>query len=234
MIVKKFNGATDYGKINHLPFNRNFSVTEGLINSMNKYGFTVPILFIKTSLIDGKMKEWLIDGQHRAITAAFLNIPFEGLVNEYEFKSIEEIVDYMSTLNSSQKSWKAINYVTAYNFLGYKDYNILLNVKNSCVYSIETIAVLLLGLRTSGNTTNKLKSGTFKVNNLKETQYCLELSAKLGKYQKVTSRMLLALSYVSSLKSFDETKFIENYKKNSNIIKELKLDDYSDLFASWI
>jgi hypothetical protein len=84
-----FNGASDYNKINHLPFNRKFCVRTDLMQKMNTYGFTCPIFLIETSLIDGKKKKWLVDGQHRAVTAAFLNIPFTGIVLDIPFKSIE-------------------------------------------------------------------------------------------------------------------------------------------------
>jgi hypothetical protein len=229
-----FNGASDYNKLNHLPFNRNFSVRQDLIDKMNTYGFTCPIFLIETDLIDGKKKKWLVDGQHRAVTAAFLNIPFYALVVDLKFKSISEIVHYVASLNSAQKPWSAINYVESYNFLNYPEYNILLTIKNSCPYSIETIASVLAGYRRSGYNLSSLKNGTFVANHVKETKYTLTLAAKLGKYQKLTSRMLLALNYVASLKTFDEERFTLQYKTNAKVIKELKLDDYSDIFSSWL
>lgn len=229
-----FNGASDYCKLNHLPFNRNFSVRQDLIDKMNLYGFNSPLHLIETDLIDGKLKKWLVDGQHRAITAAFLDITFTGIVVDVKFKSISEIVHYVASLNSAQKPWSAINYVESYNFLGYKEYNTLLTVKNSCPYTIETISCMLAGHRTSGHTSKSIKNGTFVVNHFNEAKYTLSLAAKLGKYQKLTSRMLLALNYVCSLKTFDEKRFTLNYKANAKQIKELKLDDYSNIFSSWL
>lgn len=229
-----FNGASDYNKLNHLPFNRSFSVRQDLMDKMNTYGFTCPIFLIETTLIDGKKKKWVVDGQHRAVTAAFLNIPFYAIVVDLQFKSISEIVHYVASLNSAQKPWSAINYVESYNFLNYPEYNTLLTIKNSSPYSVETIASLLGGHRTTGNNLKHLKNGTFVANHIKETKYTLELAAKLGKYQKLTSRMVLALNYVASLKTFDEEKFTLQYKTNAKAIKELKLDDYSDIFSSWL
>jgi hypothetical protein len=229
-----FNGASDYHKLNHLPFNRNFSVRQDLIEKMNLYGFNSPLHLIETHLIDGKLKKWLVDGQHRAITAAFLDITFTGILVDVKFKSINEIVHYVASLNSAQKPWSAINYVESYNFLGYKEYNTLLSVKNSSPYTVETIASILAGYRTSGQTSKSIKNGTFVVNHFNEAKYTLSLAAKLGKYQRLTSRMLLALNYVCSLKTFDEKKFTLNYKTNAKQIKELKLDDYSDIFSSWL
>ena len=229
-----FNGASDYGKLNHLPFNRKFCVRTDLMQKMNTYGFTCPLQMIETSLIDGKKKKWLVDGQHRAVTAAFLNIPFTAVLIEREFKSIEEIVHYVSSLNSAQKAWSVANYVDSYNFLGYKEYNILLQVTSSCNYSVETVATLLHGFRGAGYNSKALKDGKFKANLLEETKYTLSLAAKLSKYSRLTSRMVLALHYVASLKTFQEQLFTLKYKTNAKAIKELKLDDYSDIFCSWL
>lgn len=229
-----FNGASDYQKLNHLPFNRSFSVRQDLIEKMNTYGFTCPIFLIETDLIDGKKKKWLVDGQHRAITAAFLDISFYAIILDIKFKSIAEIVHYVASLNSAQKPWSAINYVESYNFLNYKEYNTLLKIKNSSPYTVETISSILAGHRQSGHSLKHLKNGTFVANHIKETKYTLALAAKLGKYQKLTSRMLLALNYVASLKTFDEERFTLQYKTNAKAIKELKLDDYSDIFSSWL
>jgi hypothetical protein len=229
-----FNGASDYNKINHLPFNRKFSVRTDLMQKMNTYGFTCPIFLIETSLIDGKKKKWLVDGQHRAVTAAFLNIPFAAIVLDIDFKSIEEIVHYVSSLNSAQKPWSISNYVESYNFLGYKEYNTLLKVTSSSNYSVETIATLLSGFRRMGYNAKALKDGKFKANLLNETKYTLTVAAKLSKHGRLTSRMVTALHYVASLKTFDEEKFTLQYKTNAKAIKELKLDDYSDIFSSWL
>ena len=229
-----FNGASDYNKINHLPFNRKFSVRTDLMQKMNTYGFTCPLQLIETSLIDGKKKRWLVDGQHRAVTAAFLNIPFTAIIIEKDFTSIEEIVHYVSSLNSAQKSWSISNYVESYNFLGYKEYNTLLQVTATANYSIETIATLLHGFRKAGYNSKALKDGKFKANLLAETKYTLSVAAKLSKYSRLTSRMVTALHYVASLKTFDEQKFTVQYKTNAKAIKELKLDDYSDIFSSWL
>jgi hypothetical protein len=229
-----FNGASDYNKLNHLPFNRKFSVRNDLIQKMNTSGFTCPLQLIETSLIDGKKKRWLVDGQHRAITAAFLNIPFTAVLIDLEFKSIEEIVHYVSSLNSAQKAWSISNYVESYNFLGYKEYNTLLQITSSCNYSVETIATLLSGFRAGGYNSKAVKDGRFKANLLNETKYTLSLAAKLSKYGRLTSRMVTALHYVASLKTFDESKFTLQYKTNAKAIKELKLDDYSDIFSSWL
>ena len=60
MKLINFNGASDYNKLNHLPFNRGFSVRQDLIEKMNLYGFNCPLHLIETDIIDGKKKKWLV------------------------------------------------------------------------------------------------------------------------------------------------------------------------------
>ena len=233
MKLLTFNGNKDYNKLNHLPFNRQFKVRNDLTKKMNLYGFTVPIIIIETNLINGKKQKYIADGQNRAITAAFLDIPFYGIVSDVEFKSINEIVEFVSSLNSAHKPWATKDYVESYAYLGYEDYKKLLEITQKTPYSVDTIASLLQGYRSKGHNSDKIKQGEFKIKQLQETQNTLELSSKLSKIERLTSRMLLALHYISSLNTFNKEVFIKNYTLNAKKVKELKLDDYTTIFQSW-
>lgn len=233
MKLKTFN-KEDYNKLNHLSFNRKFSVRNDLVEKMNLYGFTVPINIISTDVIDGKTKLYIADGQHRALSAVYIGIDFIGVINDIKFTKISEIVEYVSSLNSTSKAWRAIDYVEAYNHLNLSDYQILLRIKNNCPYSVETLASILAGNRGRGAVAGKIKNGTFKVTDLEYTQYILTLAGNLSKYEKLSSRMLLALSNTARLKRFNESKFISAYRKNAKFVKDLKLDDYTDIFQSWV
>lgn len=233
MKLIKFKGSKDYNKLNHLPFNRQFKVREDLTKKMNEYGFQVSLVLIKTNLINGKEEIYIADGQHRAITAAFLNIDFHGTLSDIKFNTVEEIVNYVASLNSAHSPWNTLNYAESYAYLGKKEYQKLLEVTQKSPYSIQTISTMLYGFRRRGDVASHIKDGTFKVNQLEQTLYTLELSAKLSKIEKLSSRMILALHYVASLKSFNEEKFTSMYKDTAKQIKELKLDDYTDVFQSW-
>lgn len=224
----------DYNKLSHLPFNRNFSVRQSLIESMTKLGFIAPLILIKTDLIDGKWRTYIADGQNRAISASFLNIVFYGVLLPNKFKSLSEIVTLVAKLNALQNPWNANNYAEAYNFLGYKEYNTLLTIKHKTPYTTPTVASLLYGVRTRGNVTAAIKEGKFKVNLLKETNYTLNCASKLSKIERLSGRMLSSLHNVTMLSSFDEVKFIKEYEKNAKVIKDMSLDDYTDIFTEWL
>jgi|TARA_R110000868_G_scaffold823_4_gene6209 hypothetical protein len=228
----------DFGKLNFLPFNRSYHVRNDLINNMNIFGFTVPIILLNTDIIDGKRRYFVIDGQHRCASAQYLKIPIEAIVftqEETNIETLEDIVNFVSSMNSASKPWSLLNYVEAYNFLNYPEYHKLITITNSCPYTVNTVAAMLMGFRSRTSGANaKVKEGKFVSYLYNETLYTLELASKLSKYERLTSRMVLALHYVASLKSFDEGKFIAMYKDKSKQLKELKLDDYTDVFSSWL
>lgn len=234
MKLLTFNGKNGYKKLHVLPFNRKFNIRETLVRKMNEYGFIVPIILIKTDLITGIEELFIADGQHRAAAADYLDIPFYGVLSDIKFKSTAEIVKYVASLNSTQKPWVDVDYVTAYTYLGYPEYIILNRYKQKSSYSLSATAAMLTGIRSKGGAPRTVKEGTFKAYLTKELDYTLELSAKLSKFGKLTNRMGLGLHYVASLRSFDEKRFIKEYEKNYDRIVEMSLDDFSDIFESWI
>lgn len=228
----------DFKKLRYVPFNRSYYVRNDLIQNMNNFGFTVPIILVKIHLFNGKTQIYVLDGQHRCATAQYLNIAVSAILytqEELHIETMEDLVKFISSLNAASKPWTLIDYANVYNYLNYEEYKKLLKVTNSSPYQISTISTMLYGFRSKGGGINhKIKDGSFKCNLYKETLYTLNLASSLSKYEKLTSRMILALHYVASLKSFDEKKFVKVYKEKCLEVKELKLDNYTDIFSSWI
>lgn len=226
---------SQFDKLNFLPFNRKYKVRQDLIDSMNKFGFIVPVVCIRTKLINGANSLWVLDGQHRLVTAQFLNIPVEIVIIEpVGVETIEDLVHIVAAMNSKTLPWKLDNYADAFNYLNYPEYRKLVKITNSCPYSINTIAALTYGIRRSGHCTNSVKNGTYICNNEENTKLALSYAAELSKHEPLTSRMLLALAQTMTMKSFSKEVFTKKYIKDAKCIKELKLDDYSDIFLSWV
>ena len=76
MKLIQLNGVSGYKKLNHLPFNRDYILRKGLVASMKKRGFIIPILVCYTTAIDGVRQLYILDGQHRALAAQYLDITF--------------------------------------------------------------------------------------------------------------------------------------------------------------
>jgi hypothetical protein len=235
-IVKlmKFEGEADYKKLKTLPFNRNFHYRLDLASSMNKYGWLGAIGIIMTDVVTGKMEMYIYDGQHRAITALQLGIPFYGIVETVTFEGIANTVQFVADQNTTQHKWYPTDYVNAFCYLNFEDYKYLVATRAKCPYTLTAVAGMLTGFRGRGIVADILQNGTFKVLLKEETNYTLSLAARLSKYGKMSSRMAMALHYVSSLKSFNEEKFEIKYAANYKCIKELRLDDYTDIFSTWL
>ena len=233
MKTVRFKTESEYLKLRHFPFNRDYGYRNDLAAKMNQYGFVGAIIIIMTDVF-GKLEMFIADGQNRAATAARLGIEFQGAIVDHVFKTIPEIVHFIASLNCTQKPWAPSDYVRAYVHLNFKDYITLVSIRKSCPFTLVTVANMLYGYRSKGNVTEHIKDGTFIIHQLDETKYTLSLAAKLSKIGVMSSRMVIALHYVSSLKSFNEDKFIKAYIANYQCIKEMRLDDYSDTFASWL
>jgi len=216
-----------------LPFNRNFAPRQDLIDKMNKYGFVQPILVIRTSIIDGVERYYVIDGHHRAASAMSINLPFWGIVLENEFKDTVELVEFVASLNNSQNPWHLDDYVRAFSQVGMNEYKKLIVVKSQSVFTFLTLACMLGGTN-SRSVVKSIKRGTFKVVRLSETKKTLNYAAELSKYRQMTNRMVLSLHRVMTVESFDKKKFTQAYAKNVEELAKLQLDTFDDTFISWL
>ena len=222
------------GKVFFLPFNRDAKAMKELAKNMRKDGFTQPIMLIKTDVIDGVMRIYVADGQHRALTALAMGIPFRGELLPNEFKTREEAVLFVARHNSSQRSWTVSDYVKAFSSVGSSVYLRLIDIRKKTPFTFTTLAAMLDGANKRSTSNPDLKDGTFKINREKETLRTLDYAKELGEFRQLTNRMVLSLHRVMSLKIFKKDKFTEAYKKYAKELNKLELDRFDDLFVSWL
>jgi hypothetical protein len=220
-------------KINSMPFNRDPKVVQKLVENMNRFGFTVPILLIKTNLLDGYDRIYIVDGHNRATTALYLNIPFRGILLPNKFSNLEELVEFVSSLNNSQKAWINMDYIRSYAHVGKKEYIDLIQVKSKTPYSITTVATTLSSVGKTTQSEN-IKKGNFKITRLKEANEVFSYAGELSKYKPLSNRMILSLNAVMALEIFDKKKFTEAYAKYCHKISKLSLDRFESTFISWL
>lgn len=236
MRLIKIEGRKGYEKLHNLPFNRQFSVRPELTDSIKKYGFINPVLLVETDVVDGKMKTWIADGQNRALSAAYLDITFYGIVVQQEFKEVSELVSFVAQLNSTQKSWSCTDYAEAYNYLSHPEYHKLLVTKNKYTYSTETVAAMMtsrtMGMRAQAP--RLIKSGKFVASLMKEVDDTMEMAKVLSRHKKITSRMLLALHQVRGQHNFNDEVFINNFLNNQDLVWETKEENYMNLFKGFV
>lgn len=242
-----FSKPEDFKQIRMLPFNREACFRQDLANSMNEFGFIGTIDLIYTDLFSegeekGQFFLYVPEGQHRVITAMQLGLTVVGKVHEHKFTSIPEVVKFVAFLNSTQKAWSPMVYINCYVSLKMPAYQTLVNITKASAFTVSTIAIMLYGFRSKGAVASAIKSGDFVCNCLNETMFTLKVSNVLNRAIKqvdkkakgMTNRMVLGLHNVTMRENFNIEKFTEKYVEKYKDVKELNLDDYSDIFASWL
>lgn len=223
--------------IKYLPFNRVSEAKQPLIESLNKYGMLSAITIIKTNLF-GTVEYFILDGQHRLKSAIFNKMmKIHYIICEKPIDSIPALVNLVSTLNTTSKKWSINDYVDAYRYLNYSNYIKLSQFVSQHPYSLSTCASLLAG-RTS-NTGNvgvrkSLQTGEYMITHLENTTEIMNLARLVSKYMLPTSRMLFAFRHIMMKDNYNQLKFINQYRNNIEAVRELKLDDYRAIFASWL
>lgn len=219
--------AADIKKIAVLPFQRQASVRQTLVNSMKDHGFLGTILMIKSSLISGVEKLYIIDGQHRFLAARLLNLPITANIIEVNTTK-EYLVELISTLNSTGKKWTIEDYINAYASLNNESYVKLINLMAKCKKLSSNSVVNLITLRQGKN----IKNGKFTF--LESTgNNILILNTLLHKIPKQHVRDLYVILKVISNKKFDEHVFIKNYLNNINTLTPLLPSEKERIYNSW-
>jgi hypothetical protein len=184
-------------------------------------------------LLDGFERIYIVDGHNRAVTALHLNIPFYGTLLPNKFSNVEELVEFVSSLNNSQKAWINMDYIRSYAHVGKKEYIDLIQVKSKTPYSITSVATTLSSVGKTAQSEN-IKKGTFKITRLKEAQEVFKYAGELSKYKPLSNRMMLSLNSVMALEIFDKKKFEEAYATHCHKISKLSLDSFENTFISWL
>jgi hypothetical protein len=233
----KLDSEKKIRKVRKLPFNRELGFRHDLSKSMGRYGFAKPALLLETDLISGKRELFILDGTHSIDVALYLEIvPYVAVVTQEELKlnTISDILEFVSTLNSTQKNWVIQNYVDCYAYLGNRDYQQLLKLQDKSPFTLVTIAYICSGMRDRNEVSKNIKDGTFKIRELDFMMQFSKFSSKLSQFGRLSSRMGYALCNVMRDRRFNEEIFYNKYKENYKSLKELALDDYNAIFISWL
>lgn len=229
----RIKGEKGYTKLFHFPFNREFKLRQSLVLSMQELGFIDPICLIKTDIIDGVERIYILDGQNRAMAAQYLDINFDGYLLDKKVKSLEEIVGLVAKYNNSSVPWNLNNYAHAYSTLGNQHYKTLLEINSKYGYTTSSIASLLEGNTGKGvNTSENIKQGTFQIKAKKTTLETLNL---VRQTKRMSARMLYAFHKLRLTKdNFNFEVFKTNFEENYTLIKSESYDDYYNVFLKFV
>ncbi len=208
-----------------------------LAESINKMGIIRPVVVCKTSIIDGSMKTYILDGQHLFAACIRNNIDIPYV--EIDVTSKEDIITKIALLNSSSKSWTMADYITSWAYLkeDYKELQRLLGI-----YDIEVgiLGGILGGMSDNGSFSRSVKKGTFTIKNKEEKLPILdqitELLKTVPRMSRWDNKLFIRqwLSYRSTCGNYNHTKVIKYLKAHK---KELLLatqdpSELNKLFSS--
>jgi hypothetical protein len=157
--------------INIMPTMYNRPVSQShvktMADSIKKIGIQRGLNVIVTSAFskDGVQRKYFADGQHLAKAIALVDNKdlFGHLLGfENHVDNIEDIIPYVSQMNSTAKNWTLTDYLNSWCTTGLESYEYIRDLQRETGYSLNGLIEAFSNTRGFGNTT--FKQGKFKPN----------------------------------------------------------------------
>ena len=166
--------------VNLMPLGNRTIYSQGIQTmkqSIMEYGIIRPLVLFKTDLFGDKTKLYIADGQHLFMACNGLNklkdLPY--ILCKKKFKDVQEIVQFVGILNSTQRGWRLGDYVGAYASTNQNlHYNTLENKHQKYGLSYGLTAMVYGGYSFSSGT-HAIKNGTFEINDVKRADKICEI-----------------------------------------------------------
>lgn len=191
---------------------------------------------VRTSAFGKKDALYVADGQH--LRTGILKNPKLRLgrnlvVFENDIKEIEEIIPFVSQMNSVARNWSLKNYLDAWTTQGVKEYVFLTEKFEKLPYTLSCILETYVIDR--GNVA-AYRNGKVKINEFRGDQIlkAYEGACKVGLNQN-TSSLLATARFLKRGGQINVENFINMASKNSNTLKhKLNRDAYISLFQGYM
>lgn len=211
------HSSTNYDEFHFLPFNRktnNRHITD-LVESIKLFGVLTFVIVVETDCVDGIMKKWVVDGQHRFKAYKYEGLPI--LYTKANASTKEELVRLIAKLNHTSQNWSLKNYLDAWTSLKIPEYLQLQKLHTT------TKVPFTLMLQIFENETNKKTvqerfcDGKFK---MKNEQRARQTISYLSDTQTILPKNRdLFVGHWGLIKkhgvNYDHAKFMRNLKKVS-------------------
>lgn len=228
----KIKFAKDYSVFSTLPMNREIDSkhVQKMIASLRMQGCQRTVICCRITFIDGTSKLYIIDGQHLATALEREGQPIPYI--EIDIESEEELIEKMSYLNNSSKSWDLMNYVNAWKMIR-PDYMKLFKWKN--MYDIEITMLAIIGVNNSGikHGTSVIKTGNFTIINPNAEAMCKafnDIFLKIGMSDRAIKFQFLT-AFMQAYGNYNHIKVMANLDKH---LKTVKLMSTGDETGSYI
>jgi hypothetical protein len=200
--------SNDYQIFNLFKFNRDIDKAhvKKLVRSMKLHGFKGVIQVVRTKFIDGVLRYYIADGQHRLMAAKQLglNVRFELT----ELKTKKETAEFIAELNTTSKSFGANNFLDVWSDLGYVEYIKLKQVQNETGFQITP---LLQAYLFSSNQ-DTYRKGIMTFPNECQSDKIIEQMIDCNKYLPSKAFCRRAIAKVMTNPRYDHKKMINSIK----------------------
>ena len=213
--------TTNYKMFSTLPMNREIRSehVEKLVKSIRTMGIIRPVIICKTDVLEGEMKNYIVDGQHLATACERegLSVPYVNIVCKDEI----DIVEKMGMLNNSSKSWALLDYVNAYKFC-FNDYMKLLKFKNLYNLELNMVAALCTNHYSIVYNSQSIRTGEFIITNNKAELMCKDFSEIFLMINNVGRSVKFSFlnAFMQSYGKINQKTVVNNLRK---YIKQIKL-----------
>lgn len=152
-----------------MPPQYNRAVTEAHVQSMKEsienIGVQRAVVVVITDAFNGTETKYIADGQH--MTDGILNIDDEDLRGHFvavenHIDEIENIIPFVSVMNSTARNWTLMEYLDAWCTDGKEDYIFIREQLKQTGFSLNPLLECYTGERSEGN--KKFKNGKFVAN----------------------------------------------------------------------
>jgi len=144
--VVSFFTTKDYSQFNFFEFNRpvDKNHVKKLASSMKLNGFRGAIIVIRTSIVDGIERLYILDGQHRFEACKLLDIKFNFEI--VDIKTELELAHYIADVNNSAKAWGTNQFLDVWSKMKLTEYIKLNEVFKTTKIQITPLVIIYTGL----------------------------------------------------------------------------------------
>lgn len=204
----------EYDQFHFLPFNRetNTRHIRRIMNSIKMFGVLSFVIVVETDCIDGEMKKWIVDGQHRL--KAFILLGKPVLYIKVKLHTKEEVVKLVAELNTTSHSWSLKDYLHVWSSLDIHQYLTIDKYLKETGLPITVILEIFSGLDRTQASKN-FKDGDFIVKNeekaIEKISWIMETKEWLPKSREILSALVV---FINQTVHYNNNKMLTSLKQN--------------------
>ena len=224
--MKDLKFTQKISKFNTLPMNRMIerSHVDKMIESVEMMGVIRPIVVCTTSLLEGFVRTYILDGQHlvQALEILGMQIPYF----EIKISSEEDVVHKLALLNTSSKSWKLMDFINAHKYINHHYRSLFKLINNTTIEPLMLAQICnIKDDLTQHGWSYRIKNGDFKIENLnylKDAEKFDMINKSIGTCDRWVKHAFLK-AYIKNCnkESYNQNNILNRIEKHIDVVKTL-------------